>query len=605
MTRGFEKVNWDKVFPLVSVTAALIITGVRERTDNCEVNFSVSFKVNSLLFSEDQGTAGIVKMETSMQLSSGNVTETRETHGNLLLRKMKRLTPVNFCQEAIHISRLAGPVVINVSGRSIGVGLSSACDTLISQTHGSKNLKRIGVILQRGILILMIACFPCWAIFINIEHILLAFKLSPAVAKLTQLYVKIFIPGLPAVFLHNLEIRYLQNQGIIMPQMFTSFIANIVNAVINYLLLHVLTLGVSGSAAANVVSQYCQVILLFVYIRWKRLYVKTWTGWSIDCLQEWDHFSRLAIPSMIMICFEHWAYQIGTFLIGLINEVQLGAQAIIDQTLTVAYLIASGYGIAVTVHVGNALGARNPEQAANSAKVAIYCIVCIALVNAVIIGATRNVVAYIFTNDKEIVHLVTDVMPLCAAFHLFDAMAGVCSGVIRGTGKQKLGAIGNLVGYYLFGLPIGIALMFAAKLGVFGLVSGMFISVFLQSVFFLTVIYRINWNKTSNQAQVNAGVMNDLDTSNSTSGGQIQNISPEENTENTAVVLMPNVCQVEQKIDKDRVTEVPSMLDAGVTTVGEILSTKQLIIRRGLAFLSGPLVLAIGLVIHLILAKDM
>ncbi|XP_067866728.1 multidrug and toxin extrusion protein 1-like [Heterodontus francisci] len=575
-------------------------------------------------------------MENSMQLSSGNVTETR---GNLLLRKMKSLTPVNFWQEVKNISRLAGPVflsqlmiflinivsfafcghlgkveldavslatvVIAVFGISIGVGLSQACDTLISQTYGSKNLKRIGVILQRGILILMIACFPCWAIFINIEHILLAFKQSPAVAKLAQLYVKIFIPALPATFLYELEIRYLQNQGIIMPPIFTGFIANIFNAVINYLLLRVLTLGVPGSAAANVVSQYCQAILLFVYIRWKKLYIGTWAGWSTDCLQEWDHFISLAIPSMLMLCIEWWMFDIGTFLAGLINEVQLGAQSIIYQIINTVYMIAMGYGVAASVLVGNALGAGNPEQAVNSAKVAIYCIGCISLVNAVIIGAIRNVVAYIFTNDKEIVHVVAEVFPLCAAFHLFDAMAGVCSGVIRGVGKQKLGAIGNLVGYYLIGFPIGITLMFAAKLGAFGLWVGILICVFAQLVFFLIMICRINWNEASDQALINAGVMKDADTLNSTSGGQTQYKSTELNTENSAVVPVPNVCQVEQKIDQDRVTDGSSILDIGVTTVGEILSTKQLIIRRGLAFLSGPLVLAIGLVIHFILAKDM
>ncbi|XP_067864539.1 multidrug and toxin extrusion protein 1-like isoform X2 [Heptranchias perlo] len=575
-------------------------------------------------------------MENSMQVSSGNGGQSCGSWGSLLLRKLTGLTPTNFWQEVKDISRLAGPVflsqlmvllitivssafcghlgkveldavslavaIIIVSGISIGVGLSSVCDTLISQTYGSKNLKRIGVILQRGILILMIFCFPCWAIFINTEQMLLACKISPAVAKLTQLYVNIFIPGLPAIFLYELEIRYLQNQGITMPQVFIGLVANIFNAALNYLLLFVLMLGVTGSAVANVVSQYCQVILLFAYIRWKKLYVGTWTGWSIDCLQEWGHFMRLAIPSMLMLCIEWWTFHIGTFLTGLINEVQLGAQSVIYQVLTAAYMFSLGYSAAVAVHVGKALGARNPDQAKTSAKVALCCIGCISLTIAVILGAIRDMVGYIYTTDKEIINLVADVIPICAVFHMVDATAGVSGGVLRGAGKQKLGAIGNLVGFYFIGFPIGISLMFAAKLGVIGLWSGMLICVAVQLVFFQSVIYRINWNEASDQALVNAGVKKDVNTSDNISGGQTKDMSTEVQAKNVAEVPMPGVCQMEENIDRDRVTDESSNL---VTTIGEILSTKQLIVRRGLAFLSGPLVLAIGLVIHFTLAKGM
>ncbi|GCB62631.1 hypothetical protein scyTo_0009560, partial [Scyliorhinus torazame] len=508
----------------------------------------------------------IGKMENSKKPNSENVAQTPGSCGNRFLREIRRLKPINFWQEAKRISKLAGQVfltqlmiflinfvssafcghlgkveldavslataVLTLSATSIYVGLSTACDTLISQTFGSKNLKRIGVILQRGILILSITCFPCWALFINIEHILLACKQSPAVAKLTQLYMKIYIPGLPAAFMYDLEIRYLQNQ-------------------------------------------------------------------------EWGNFLRLAIPSLCMLCIECWTYQIGTLLVGLISEVQLGAHFILYQTLTVAYVVPLGFSVAVSVHVGNALGARNPEQAVNSAKVAMCCIGFFSLVNSILLGTLKDVLGYIFTNDNEIVQLVAEIIPICIVAHLFDGMAGVCGGVLRGAGKQKLGAIGNLVGYYLIGCPIGISLMFAAKLGAFGFWSGILICVIVQVAFFQTVIYRINWKETANQAQVNAGMVSDkMDITNSSSGGQSKDIATEEDAEHSAMVLMPNVCELEQRLNSDGVTDESSIVDAGVITVGEILSTKQLIIRRGLAFLSGPLILAIGLAIHFSLEKD-
>lgn len=39
-------------------------------------------------------------------------------------------------------------------------------------------------------------------------------------------------------------------------------------------------------------------------------------GWSSECLLEWDSFTSLAVPSMLMICIEWWTYEIGSFLIG-------------------------------------------------------------------------------------------------------------------------------------------------------------------------------------------------------------------------------------------------------------------------------------------------
>lgn len=45
---------------------------------------------------------------------------------------------------------------------------------------------------------------------------------------------------------------------------------------------------------------------------------------------------------------------------------------------------------------------------------------------------------------------------------------GVTGGVLRGAGKQLVGALINLVGHYFIGFPIGVSLMFAANMGIIG-----------------------------------------------------------------------------------------------------------------------------------------
>lgn len=53
----------------------------------------------------------------------------------------------------------------------------------VTQTFGGQNLQRVGVILQRGILILFIFCIPCWGFLINSEAILLCMAQDADVAR--------------------------------------------------------------------------------------------------------------------------------------------------------------------------------------------------------------------------------------------------------------------------------------------------------------------------------------------------------------------------------------------------------------------------------------
>ncbi|KAM8976568.1 multidrug and toxin extrusion protein 2-like [Pelodytes ibericus] len=564
-------------------------------------------------------------------------------------RSVRRLIPIGFKGELWEQCALAGPVflsqimvllvnivssvfcghlgkieldsvilaiaVINVTGISIGTGLSSACDTLISQTYGGKNMKRVGTILQRGILILLLFCFPCWGVFINTEHILLLFKQNPQVARLTQTYVMIFIPALPAVFLYQLQTRYLQNQGIIWPQVFTGVAVNITNASANAILIYGLKLGVIGSAWANTFSQLAMSSLLFTYIYVKKLYVETWGGWSKDCLQEWGSFIRLAIPSMLMVCIEWWSFEIGGFLAGLISVVELGAQAIMLELATAAYMIPAGFSVAASVKVGNALGAGDINQAKLSTKVSLACTVFFALLSCVLVVCLKDHIAYIFTSDREIAHLVSRLLLIFAPFHALDAIACTSGGVLRGTGKQKIGAILNAVGYYVVGLPIGISLMFAVKLGVVGLWSGMITCVFLQASFFVAFIFRLNWNKASEEAQIRAGVIIKKNDSTITLAIQSSSAAMDENRDmspldlendlgcqgNIGYIILPDTDSGYKHTDQ-LVQEEDSTTES-TNIVGEVLSVKQVVLRRGMAVVSAVVSLVVGILFQFLIGN--
>uniref|UniRef100_A0A3B4TG07 Multidrug and toxin extrusion protein n=1 Tax=Seriola dumerili TaxID=41447 RepID=A0A3B4TG07_SERDU len=510
------------------------------------------------------------------------------------LKSIKLWIPVDYKNETVQFLKLAGPVfisqlmsfligfvsmvfcghlgktelagvalaiaVINVTGISIGCGLASACDTLISQTYGSGNLKRVGVILQRGVLILLLACFPCWAVLINTQPILLAVRQSAEVAA----------------FMYQLQGRYLQNQGIMWPQVISGALGNVLNAIINYIFLNLLDLGIAGSAAANAISQYSLAVFLYAYICARGLHKATWDGWSGDCLQEWGSFLRLAIPSMLMHCLEWWLYEIAGFLAGVISEVELGAESIVYELAAIAYMFPMGFSVAASVRVGNALGAGNTEQAKLSSKVSLICASIVSCVIGACLGVSRDVIGYIFTTEKDIIQRVADVMKMYGFIHVAEAFAGVTGGIVRGAGKQMIGAVCNLVGYYLIGFPIGVSLMFPVKMGIVGLWSGFLICVLIQSTFFTVFLCKLNWKKATEEALVRAGVH---------------------------ITERNDIFGIENKGKQNSLSPAEGKLEALGASRDVALSVRQLVVRRGLTLLFMVVILAAGVFMSELLVR--
>ncbi|XP_077962780.1 multidrug and toxin extrusion protein 1 isoform X2 [Gasterosteus aculeatus] len=512
------------------------------------------------LASKDAG--GGVNGHPTTDKSSSAAAHTVESHCRSCLRSIKLWIPVDYKNETIQLFKLAGPVfisqvmsfligfvsmvfcghlgktelagvalanaVINVTGISIGSGLASACDTLISQ----------------------------------------------------------------AAFMYQLQGRYLQNQGIVWPTVVSGAAGNILNVIINYILLTHLDLGVAGSAAANAISQYSLAVVLFVHICSRGLHKATWDGWSRDCLQEWGPFLRLAIPSMLMLCLEWWLYEIAGFLAGVISEVELGAQSIIYEMAAIAYMFPMGFSLAASVRVGNALGAGNAEQAKLSSKVSIICAFTVSCFIGACLIVSKDVVGYIFTTEKDIIQRVADVMKIYAFIHVAEAFACVTGGIVRGAGKQVVGAMCNLVCFYFIGFPIGVSLMFPVKMGIIGLWSGFLLCASLQSVFFIVFLCKLNWIKTTEEAVFRAGIR-------VTEGNKIFGI--ENKAPDDANRLGKTSRCNSSSSAKGKVMEV---LEAGQQTSDDVaLSVRQLVVRRGLAVLLMFIILAAGVCISELLIR--
>ncbi len=80
--------------------------------------------------------------------------------------------------------------------------------------------------------------------------------------------------------------------------------------------------------------------------------------------------------------------------------------------------------------------------------------------------------------------------------------------VLRAAGRQGTGALFNLAGYWVFGLPLSLALCFWARLATVGLWAGLASASFLQGVVFLVLVATLDWGAEVERARrLTAGAM--------------------------------------------------------------------------------------------------
>ena len=78
-----------------------------------------------------------------------------------------------------------------------------------------------------------------------------------------------------------------------------------------------------------------------------------------------------------------------------------------------------------------------------------------------------------FTADVRVIDIGRRLLAIAAAFQLFDGTQAVATGVLRGLGETRMPMIVNVIGHWVFGLPVGYALCFVFGWGVTGLWIGL------------------------------------------------------------------------------------------------------------------------------------
>lgn len=377
----------------------------------------------------------------------------------------------------------------NVTFLSLLIGLSSAIETLGSQHNGAKNYKEVGIVLQRSFVVLGVLTLPVFFLWYFSGTIFRYFGVNAEICQVISDYVRIRMLTIPLDVLDISYEKYLMAIGIVHPSMWANISFNLTIILFDSLFVYVLKYPYTFLGYTWVIARYVSAILQFrMSLSYKEVQ-RTLQPFDRAALRGLFQFFSIGLPGTVMLISEWWSYEILTLFASSLGPDPLAAEAIILQTAGLCYMLPLGLGIASSSLVGNALGAMKKDFAVQLSRLIILVSFVLQSFVGILLMLFGTYFVRVFTKNENVLAISSSTLPFLSIFTLFDALQGVASGILRGAGKQTLGAICNVIAFYALGLPAAYVACFVYHADVPGLIMGISAGTFFQVGVLLFMIF--------------------------------------------------------------------------------------------------------------------
>lgn len=370
-----------------------------------------------------------------------------------------------------------------------GIGLLMALDPVVSQAVGAGAHDDAARGIQRGLVMAVLIAALVTLALMPAEPMLRWLSQPDDVVHDTGVYVRYRAIGALPFFVFNALRQSLQALGTTRAIVAAVVLANVVNALANWALIHghlgAPAMGTAGSGLATALAMWTMAALLFAFS------ATTLLPYLQPMRREALHWApmrrtlRIGVPVGTQFFFESFAFGLTALFMGWMGTASLAGHEIALNMAAMTFMVPLGISGAAAAVVGRAIGRGDQHAARRDAVAAIVCGVGFMCVTAVGFIVAPHWLATRYTDDVATVSVAAALLPLAGMFQVFDGLQAVTSGVLRGTGDTRIPAILHLIAFWGVGVPAGAYLGFRTPLrerGLWlGLVAGLAVAAVLQT----------------------------------------------------------------------------------------------------------------------------
>lgn len=278
------------------------------------------------------------------------------------------------------------------------------------------------------------------------EPVLSMLQVPEDVFPLALKYMRIYLLGLPVIFLYNFEAAIFRSAGDTKTPLIALALSGVLNVILNLFFVIVLNKTVDGVAIATVLANVVSSVVLlrrllrselFIHVEFKDLRIDWKILWRI---------LKIGVPAGIQGAVFSLSNIVVQSAINSLGKVTMAASSAAFNVEVMAYYILNSFGQACTTFVGQNYGAGQIDRCRKALKlclvesvIATACAVCIALLSG------KYLIA-LFNNDPEVIRLGMVRMKFIFMSYIFSTIYDCMSGYMRGFGISLAPALLTIFG---------------------------------------------------------------------------------------------------------------------------------------------------------------
>ncbi len=379
---------------------------------------------------------------------------------------------------------------------------ASVAGIMIAQYIGKKDDKETGRSFYTNLAVSLIlaAVFTLLSTMIPSRILGLYTNDGTAIQKGVE-YLRIYALSFLPVAVTSILSVYLRCVRAAKVPLYGGIFASIANTVLNYILIFgkagLPAMGVKGAAWASVISQLSGCILTVIFFFF--LYRKN--TWKIPFEISMDKVSMKQYAVILMpllVCEFFWSLGENVYasIYGHVGTKAFAAMTLTNPLQALVIGALSGVSQAAGVMIGKRLGADDRERAYQDSKRLMYTGFACSILLSVLVFAFKKYYVLIFNVEDDVKQTTRYLLTAYALVAPVKVQNMILGGILRSGGKTTFVLWIDIIGTWLFGVPLGLLTAFVFHLPIAAVYFVLSMEECIRLIISLVIFRQKKWMQT-------------------------------------------------------------------------------------------------------------